>query len=388
MAIENKKPVEVAKMLDAYWSRIGVAKGGDRIWAYTSWALLKEGYYSPDELMDLSLQNGFIVDSPLTKIKRGTQIENGVIIKNGSIIDGENVVIGQNSVLDKAQITGANIKIGRENLISGMLLPGNTVIGDKNTVRDIRGSNEGQMRIGNSNQIQEINVCNTGKQLIQIGNHNELHPGLNINCLFSQGKIIIGNYNSLGRDGGGVVSTAYRFNEDWWGDVLIGEHVETTRGAEVLGYSLLGWPLGKDDEQLAHDLFVNGPLQQVRSFFERVTDNPFDSKPGDKGVSLFGVVKVKMSCLLGTVKAKDATRIQCSFLRDIILQERNTVYFTVVNHDQPLPLRVRLPDRAMEKMTITNPQQLVDLPTEPQTDGYRQADQEFFESERRQSKHG
>jgi len=371
---------DVGWMIEAYRARINESTGAERAWAYTSWSLLKEGYYSPDELIDLSLQHGFTLDTPVAKIKRGTRIGRDVVVKNGTVIDGESVSVGAGTILDGAQISGSNVVIGQDNSVSGTVLLDHLVLGSGNRIRDLAGDNEGQVAIGNHNVVDGVSIHNPGRQVVQIGNHNELHRGLSINCLFPCGRIRIGHYNSLGRDGGGVISTAYRFNKRWWGDVFIGSHVETTRGAEILGFSLLGWPLSAADEEKARNLFVNGPLTEVIRFFEKLWDQDLEARSGDNTISLFGVVKVKMSCLSGTVKVKDDTRIQSSFLRDIIIQERSKIYFAAISHTLSTPLRVNLQDRAIEHLTITGPLDWSGLPTEPQTDGYRKEDADFYQA--------
>lgn len=376
------KPVldqDISEQIDDYYARLGNAVGSERFWAYITWSLLSAGYYSPDELIDLSLNNGFSLDNPATKIRRGTKIGHGVVIKNGTVIDGESVRIGTDSVLDKAHIIGSNITIGKKNILSGLIEPSNLEIGNGNEIRDFMGNNQGQMTIGDYNRIEGVNVDNSGRQFLQIGNHNELHRGLNINASFPRGTIRIGHYNSLGRDGGGVISTSYRFSKKWWGDVLIGSYVETTRGAEILGFSLLGWPLDKANERIARGLFVGSPISELVDFFGKLRKQPFEAVPGKKMISLFGVVKVKLSCLVNTVKAKDGTRIQRSFLKDIIIQERSKVYFTIADHTFSEPLRVNLQDRAIEGLILDQAVDWADLPTEPQTDGYLAEDARFYD---------
>jgi hypothetical protein len=375
-ASQKNTDTNLEEMIKRCRAEIDSVKGAARVQAYTTWSLLKEGYYSPDELIDLSLRDGFMLDNPLTKIRRGTQIGKDVIIRNGTVIEGERVSIGAATILDNAQIYGSDIRIGQRNLVDGPIRPRAIFCGDDNKIHGIMGNNEGTVTIGNHNMVDGVNIYNPGRQRIVIGDHNELHRGLSLNCVFSQGGIRIGHYNSLGRDGGGVISNAYRFNRKWWGDVLIGSHVETTRGAEILGFSLIGWPLSEQDEKLARHLFVNGPMSEVIAFFARLWEQDFEAYPQNKSVSLFGVVKAKMCCLAENVRVKDGTRIQSSFLENIFTSERCKIYFTVVEY--PSLLQVPVQDRAMEHLTITQPLDWAKLPVEEQTDGYRQEDTDFY----------
>ncbi len=377
---QDNSDTNLIDMISSYQKNIQSCTGAERVLAYTAWSLLKEGYYSPDELIDLSLSHNFTLDNPIAKIRRGTQIGENVIIRNGTVIEGERVSIGAGTILDNAQISGNDLKIGPKNFVSGAFLrPGNITIGSGNEIYGIFGDNNGTLTIGNQNKIDCVNIHNPGKQHITIGNHNELHQGLSISCPFPQGNIRIGNYNSLGRDGGGVISSTYRFNRKWWGDVLIGSHVETTRGAEILGFSLLGWPLSKQDEKTAQYLFVHGSIPEIITFFAKLRDQDIESLPQGKIVSLFGVVKAKMCCLAQNVKVKDGTRIQRSFLKNIFATERCKIYFTVV--DSPSLLQVTVQDRAMEHLVITQPIDWTQLPVEEQSDGYRKEDTDFYASQ-------
>lgn len=357
--------------------QIDNTSGAERVLAYTSWTLLKEGYYSPDELIDLSLQAEFTLDNPFSKIKRGTSIGKGAILRNGTVIEGEDICIGEETILDNAQIHGNAIRIGEKNFVNGVIQPGNITTGSFNEIHGILGSNNGTLTIGDHNKLSGVHIHNAGRRQIVIGNHNELHQGLSINCIFPQGNIRIGDYNSLGRDGGGVVSNAYRFNRKWWGDVLIGSHVETTRGAEILGFSLIGWPLSEQDEQVAQRLFVDGPISEVAAFFAKLWKQKLETHPRGKSISFFGIVKAKMCCLTENVRAKDGTRIQSSFLKNIFTTERCKIYFT--RAESPTLLQVLVQDRAMEHLTLTQPVDWAQLPVEEQTDGYRRSDASFYE---------
>jgi hypothetical protein len=368
----------VRRLVESSRSAMQTATGADQVLAFMTWTLVKEGYYSPNELIDLSLRGGFTLDNPYTKVRRGSRIGAGATIKNGSVIDGERVVIGPGSVLDNAQISGHDVVLGAHNTVSGSILPSNVTLGAGNEVRGLLGNNRGTVVVGDHNRIEGVTIDNPGGRRIAIGDHNELCPGLQINALFPRGDIRIGNHNSLGRAGGGVVSTAYRFTHKWWGDVLVGSHVETTRGAEILGFSMMGWPLSAQEEEWASQVFVHGPIPEVLALFAAVRDRAVPDQPGDVTISYFGVVKAKMCCLAGRVRVKDGSRVQSSFLKDVFMGERNKVYFTVVRHAQPAPLQVTLTDRAIENQVITGPIDWSRLPTEERSDGYRPEDARFY----------
>ncbi len=225
----------------------------DKIITYIEWSYSKNDYYSPSELIDLSLDNEFEIDTPFVKVKKGTIISKGVQIINNTVIDGINISIGNNTILDGAKIFGSNINIGENNLIKGRIIPSNIDVSTGNEIYDISGINNGRLSIGSQNKIYGINIHILGNKQVLIGNSNRLHKGLNINSSFDKGTIIIGHNNTLGKDGGGVITTAYRYNREWWGDVLIGSNVQTTRGAEILGFSMLGWNLGKSEEKILQD---------------------------------------------------------------------------------------------------------------------------------------
>jgi hypothetical protein len=376
----------VERRVSYYRQKIEDTKGtAEQIWAYISWSNLKEGYYTPNELIELSLETGFTVDSPYCKIKRGTEIAGRVTIGNGSSIDGENVKIDEETVLNRATILGSNIDIGKRNTISGPILPNNIKMGDSNTVRGLMGSNQGQLIIGNNNKIAEINIDGSGRELIMIGNHNDLHRGLNLNCSSSGYKLIIGNYNSLGRDGGGVVSTSYRFSKKWYGSVLIGNHVETTRGAEILGLSLLGWPLNVEEHETAKRLFTDEKVNfyELYRFFDSIQYRslPPENQSDKKKISFFGTVKSKLCCLTGSVTAKDDTRIQSSYLKNVVVQERCKIYFSKIDFSESAEtIRVDQQDIAIEHKKITQEEEWKRFPTKTQTSGYPTTANKYFEA--------
>lgn len=371
------------------------------------------GYYTVDELIKKSADDGFTIENPRTFVKKGAKIGKGVYIKDGARIDGLNVAVGEGTVLENTIIKGSNITIGKRNKINGDILSSNLtsgddnvfngkteldnmVIGDNNQICNIFGNNKnGTLKIGSGNWIKSVKIDNRGPEEIEIGNANELHPGLNINCLFPTPcnkekffKIKIGNYNSLGRDGGGVISTSYRYERKWGGPVLIGSDVDTTRGAEILGWSLMGFPaeelckkLDKNEEELK-DLFLNGKnegnLEGLKMIFEQISEEYRDNNYGNtksprvdtfeqikdrpRSTSLYGVAKIKRSCFLDKVQVKDDVRTLCSFLRNFIVAERCKVYFSgLVKSTEPgeqLDVdhlqRVEIQDRAIEDKQIHN----------------------------------
>jgi hypothetical protein len=380
---------DIQRRIAYFRQKIEETKGSaEQAWAYISWTNLKEGYYSPNELIERSLEFGreFTIDSPYCKIKRGTEIGANVTIKNGSSIDGANVRVGEGTKLNNAVISGSNIEIGKNNEISGTIAPGNIKIGDNNTVRGLLGTNKGWLEIGDNNEILGLNIDVSAGGQIEIGNNNSLHKGLNINCYSPRHKIVIGNSNSLGRDGGGVISTAYRFSEKWFGPVLIGNHVETTRGAEILGFSLLGWPLIDQENEKAKELFTDDKISfdELYGFFDAVQHRGLPAKNEDRrGVSFFGIVKSKLCCLTGSVTAKDDTRIQSSYLRNVIIQERCKVYFSRIDYDaSPEPLRIDQQNIAIESRIITQDEDWKTYPSKTKTSGYPETAKKYFETHR------
>ena len=197
-----------------------------------------------------------------------------------------------------------------------------------------------EITIGDGNQIQRVRIKSGAEGLIVIGDFNQLHQNLNLNNPFPGGEIYIGHHNSLGRDGGGVISSSYRFGRDWRGDVYIGSHVQTTRGAEILGFSVLGWPLeglkslpGGGSEAALIKLICNGSLRDLAPFLKGLTGLKPSKNKLEKphtGISLFGVVKVKRCILTGDVTVKDDSVVRGSFIRDTLIQERCEVFYSSI----------------------------------------------------------
>lgn len=352
----------------------------DKGWAYTALAYLNNGFYSPDEIIDQSLNIGFSLDTPFVKIRRGTYIEEGVSIIGSTVIDGEGVRIGKGTVIENAQISGSNILLGEHNRIFGKISIGNLKIGNENYINTIHGNNKGIVKIGDNNNITEVTIENVGTS-IEIGDSNNLHRNLNINGIFPKGNIYIGNFNSLGRDGGGVISNSYRYNKNWWGDVIVGAFVETTRGAEILGFSAIGIQLSKKEEEKIRHHLIYGSLKDVSNWFLSVRENI--RLPKDKNqdsVKLFGSAKTKMSCLVHKVQIKEQTRVHNSFLENIIIPERCTVYFANVNNlDEQL--QINTSDIVIENINITNDMDWKNFPSKTDSEGYRGDEASFYSVE-------
>lgn len=362
--------------------------GSDRVWAYRNVCLLKDGFYSSDELMDMALEIGFDIQDPFTRVRRGTTIRAGVSIDPASAIEGSDVAVGAGTTLKGARLSGSRICIGSGNRITGDIPIDNLTVGDSNEIEGLLGRNEGTVIIGNVNRVAGVRIANTGGSIV-IGDNNELCPGLNINIPFAGNRILIGHRNSLGRDGGGVVSTSYRFGRKWGGDVLIGNRVETTRGAEVLGFSVLGWPgelmaeaLGLDEANLVR-VFVDGSLEELtKMVFRPLFSVPLTPLGGcadeAKMVSLFGAAKIKRCCLTGKVTLKDDTRIQSSYVRDVLLPERCNVYYSSIAPATRSVVVVSMQERTMERVAITEEKDWTTFPNVGLADQYPLSDADYY----------
>ncbi len=352
---------------------------------YRNEILKRFGFYTADELIDLAESVGFTVFDPFTRIRKGTVIGKDVVISEGCAIEGNNIVIGERSKLSYTVLRGSNLHFGVNNLINGSIDLPNITFGDDNIIHLITGENNGIVRIGNNNQIGNIKIDNKGGGDILIGNNNELNDKLNINIPFKRGWILIGNNNSLGRDGGGVVSSSYRYGRGWGGPLIIGNNVESTRGAEILGFSILGIPptfsqsVNLTEETLA-DYFANRSLFKVEDLLLRIKDNQIDDlfskTPSSEKVSLYGVVKVKRCCLIGKIKIKDDTRVQCAYIRDLLIPERcNIKYSQIIPNKQ---LTVPLQNSMIEHKIVTNIDDLECLPNASLTEEYPADDLDFY----------
>jgi|WetSurMetagenome_2_1015567.scaffolds.fasta_scaffold00114_6 hypothetical protein len=358
--------------------------GLDKILSFLNMSYRQNGYYTPEELIDLSINKAFTIDNPFLKIKRGTIIQENCSIINNSVIDGMGVVIKKNSIINSANLSGSNMILGEGSIITGEILLDNISTGNNNVLSDLKGVNNGQIVIGHKNKLSGVTFYNPAKQNIFIGNSNCLHSGLNLNCSFDKGGIYIGNNNNLGKDGGGVITTAYQYNKKWWGYVLIGNNVQSTRGAEILGYSLLGWTISDDEEKVVQDLLINGPIEKVVNFFEKKfsegIDDVKDGSP-EPSINLYGVVKVKMACLSGHVLVRDDTRIQSSFIRGVSIPERSKIYFSIIDNREPEQLNIVCQDKAIENIRTAKGIDWQNLPTVTNTNGYRESDGNFFLNE-------
>lgn len=367
-------------MRKQYVNLLNNAKFADRGWAYTALTYLDNGFYSPDEIIDQALSIGFSLDTPFIKIKRGTHIEKGAFLIGNTVIDGENICIGKGTVVENAHISGSNSVFGSNNRIYGKISTGNLNIGNENYINTIHGNNKGTVVIGNNNTIEEITIENVGTS-IEIGNSNSLHRNLNINGILPNGKIYIGDFNSLGRDGGGVISNSYRYNKNWWGDVIVGSFVETTRGAEILGFSAIGICLSKQEEENIRKYLIHGSLANIHDWFISVRKNirlPTNRK--QDSVKLFGSAKTKMSCLVHNVQIKEQTRIHNSFLENIIIPERCTVYFTTVQNPEA-QIQINTSDIVIEEINITQDMDWKNFPSKTDSEGYRGDEASFYDSE-------
>jgi hypothetical protein len=298
------------------------------------------------------------------------------------------VLVGPETILDRAIISGNHITIGRGNRLAGTFQPDNVTIGNGNYLDGVTGINDGTIVIGDNNRLIGINIAVTGIGQVVVGDHNELRTGLNLNVPFGTGRILIGHHNSLGRDGGGVISTSYRFGRKWSRDVFIGNCVESTRGAEILGFTALGWPpalLSKDyaAEDKLVDLFVRASLRDLaRGVFESLGAGAMDALRNkvDKSttVSLFGPAKVKRCCLCGKVTVKDDTRIQSSFVRGVLIPERCNVRYSSFTPPADKILVVGLQERAFRYVAIASTQDWSKFPPATDADEYPASDAEYY----------
>ncbi len=338
---------DIKKQLKKWKDIYKGSSGPEKAYAFDSIQMLEKGYFSPDEIMELSSKNNLVVDSHLVCVKRTAELGRNVTICN-SCIDGENVIIGDNSRISNARIYGNGICFGKNNKISGVIQPSGLSVGKNNELMDIFGKNSGRICIGNNNSIHKVTLTNPHTS-ITIGNNNRLNPGLQLNSLFTKGKILIGNGNDLGRDGGGVISTAYWFSKGYWGHTIIGNNVETTRGCEILGFSLIGIPFEPDDETIG--FFLSGPSRKLEKYFESVFNYAFP---------------VKLSMLKSDVLLKDLCIIRNSYLKNISMSEQSRVFFSESRNDDLLYFMH--PGIVMEKRKINKIEKT--YPTKQETSGY------------------
>jgi len=357
----------------------------ERVWNYIAWVNERDGYYNPDELITLSIDNGFLLDNPFVKIRKGTRIMEGASIKNNSFIDGERVTIGKSTVLDEAKIIGNNVFFGENNVISGSIKICNLRVGNNNFIKSIHGKSEhGEIIIGDKNTISDIVVNNDGGNSIRIGSSNRLHAGLTLNIPFDLGNIFIGSNNDLGNGGGGVISTAFRYAKGWGGHVVIGNNVEITRGAEVGGLSVVGWDEKalKEWENLKINLitlFTQGETSDLLNFLDRLPrDFPMSTEAKPQKVGLYGVVKVKRSFIAGSSRLRDDVRLHSSLVKNVEIRERCKVFFSSICSENSI-IDINVNDRAIENQNINENVEWGNYPKDLMHDDYLPADYGFYE---------
>ena len=373
--------------IETYKNLAQVRQGPERVWAYRNYILVSQGFLSSDELIDMALAEGFMVENPFTKVRRGSRISKGVFLSDRAAIEGQDVSVGADTVIAGA-IRGDNVHFGSGNQVLADIDIGNLRTGAGNRITGLRGDNQGGLVVGDHNAIASVSVTNRSKDPIVVGDHNELCPGLSLNVPFSGGRIMIGDYNSLGRDGGGVVSSSYRFGRKWNGCTIIGSRVETTRGAEVLGFSILGWPLnqllrvtGKDEADLIR-LVVEGSLKDLtEELVAKILASNAESNQQEgksETVSLFGPVKVKRCILAGKVTLKDDTRTQNAYVRDALLPERSKIFYSSIVGAPEEIITVSVQDRAFDNVAVRQHLAWQDFPTVVKCDEYPLSDCEFY----------
>jgi hypothetical protein len=377
-------------LLASLTRRIEVGEGAERAWAFRNRALLQGGYYTSDELIGMALEVGFTLSDPLIRVRRGTVIGRGAALLDGTTIEGVGVKIAEGAVLSRAVITGSNVSIGPGTHVTGAFAVDNVVTGDANHIEDLRGENTDLLRIGANNRIRGVTVANPAKNRISIGDDNNLHPGLALNAPFPGFGVTIGHRNQLGRDGGGVVSSSYRFNMRWGGPIVIGSHIETTRGAEILGYTLIGFSssalealCGMAEAAIA-GTFLHGPLQDLDPIFQRAAAAmPAENTWSDEGpVSLYGTVKTKRCCVCPRTAIKDDTRLFCAYVKRAHIPERCKVFYSSISPPDGTALSISAQDIAIVRAEIREERNWGSFPTTADVDDYPATDESYFASRR------
>lgn len=91
----------------------------------------------------------------------------------------------------------------------------------------------------------------------------------------------------------------------------------------------------------------------------------------EKLISLYGVVKIKLSLINGKFIAKDMCRIQRSSIKNLIIQERSCIYFSLIEGpNEEIPFKIPIPEKTIEEVELFNDFNWDQLPSKPQTDGY------------------
>lgn len=367
-----------------------LGEGAERALAVRNHFLRRNDYYTSDELIDLALSRGFELPDPLVRIRRGTQISPRAFIGDGTLIDGKDVFIGAGSRLEGAKIVGSDVVIGENNFISGIFSIGRCRVADNNRISDLTGKNDGIIQIGSRNEISNVNVDVAPSGLITIGAENYLHDGLNLNVPFDGGKIFIGFQNSLGRDGGGVISTSYRFMRGWSGDIAIGRDVQTTRGAEVLGFSLFGWPEAVVGNLLSlpiidlQSIFSQGDLSKVSHIFDVLFKREaqaieiLQANKCKGPISLFGVVKIKRTALTEDVTVKDDSKLHGVFASELRVPERCQIHNSSFIPAAGVPLQIRATDVHIENSKIRYQAELDQFGMESASTEYPASDEMYY----------
>lgn len=363
--------------------------GSERVWAYRNHTLVSQGFYSSDDLIEMSLKGGFQLFDPFIKIREGTVIENGVCIGQNCSVIGLGVRIGKGTFFNQGQILGNNVHIGSQNVIRGDIEIDGLKTGPDNILGGIFGVNNGSICVGDNNTFQNVRFSNPYQNKITIGNQNKFYQGLSINIPFNYGSIVIGHFNSLGRDGGGVISASYRFGNRWGGDLFIGRDVEMTRGAEVLGFSVLGWPLPQlieklqlSESQLA-ELIKTKPLHELADRFKYLNDIGYlysnETKDPNNGVSLFGVTKIKRSILVGKATIKDDTRTFCSYLRGVVVPERCKIFNSEIVPSGESLITNTIQDSSVLHQSVNENSDWTEFDATITSDSYPAEDSDYFD---------
>jgi hypothetical protein len=186
----------------------------------------------------------------------------------------------------------------------------------------------------------------------------------------------------MGNGGGAIISSSFRYAKGWGGHVLIGSNVEMTRGAEVGGLSLVGWEmdnlqrLGYSQKELIN-IFTEGKTTILLDCLEKISQSSDLEKSGGEKVGLYGVVKLKRSCILGYARIRDDVRLHGSFIKNAEIRERCKIFFSAICSDSNI-LDLNVNDRAIEKQFIYDEVSWENYPTSLTNDDYLLVDYEFY----------
>jgi acyl-[acyl carrier protein]--UDP-N-acetylglucosamine O-acyltransferase len=316
--------------------------------------LAQAGFLTTSQLARKAALGGFTLTNIFdVRISPNSTIMSGVEIGGGVTIDGK-VRIGEGSILERCRISGNGIVIGSGNRFydtsigqNGVTIMNNNVFtGTKIFPQDGKNGNA-NLCIGSDNNFGRTNIHNETGEAIYIGDHNQFGDGAQIRSMVA-GWIHIGSYNSIGMDGGGVLSTAYNFGNKWCGPVYVGYGLATKRGAEVLGLGAYGVTSDMAIAALAQygissetpyagqllSIFSQGMPADIERFLGYLRDLsvPADQMP-KKTVLIVGATKPKASIILGMPEAvtevRDGTRIHHSVVMPgTNVGERCKIYFS------------------------------------------------------------